>query len=116
MKNIIIYHNPRWGKSRNSVGILDQKGINYKIIKYLDNPLNIKELRDLAQKLNLRPKDFVRKGEAKFKELRLLSVIEDDEKIFSAMAKYPKLMERPIIVNKDEACIGRPPEKILEII
>jgi arsenate reductase len=70
----------------------------------------------LAQKLNLRPKEFIRNGEAKFKELGLLSVIEDDEKILNAMVKYPKLMERPIIVNNDKACIGRPPEKILEII
>ena len=116
MKNVIIYHNPKWRKSRNSVGILDQKGINYTIIKYLENPLSVLELRDLAQKLKLRPKDFIRKGEIKFKELQLSSVIEDDEKIFNAIAEHPKLMERPIIINKEKACIGRPPERILEII
>ncbi len=70
----------------------------------------------MAQKLQLRPKDFIRKGEAEFKKLNLASSLEDDEKLFAAISKYPKLMERPIIVNEDRACIGRPPEKILEII
>ena len=62
MENIIIYHNPRWGKSRNSVGILDEKNINYTIVKYIDVPLSIDELKNLAQKLDLRPKEFIRKG------------------------------------------------------
>jgi len=116
MKNVIIYHNPRWGKSRGSVGILNQKGVKYTIIKYLDNPLSIQELKDVAQKLQLRPKEFIRKGESEFRDLKLSSDIEDDEKLFKAISQYPKLMERPIIVNRDKACIGRPPEKILEII
>ena len=116
MSKIIIYHNPRWGKSRNSVGILDQKKVDYKIINYINTPLNIKELKEISKKLELRPKEFIRKGEGKFKELGLSSIIEDDEKIFNAMAKYPKLIERPIIVNQNKACIGRPPERILEII
>ena len=116
MKNIVMYHNPRWGKSRSSVGILDQKGVKYTVIKYLDAPLDIEELKDLAQKLQLRPKDFIRKGEPEFKELNLALSLEDDEKLFKAISKHPKLMERPIIVNGDKACIGRPPENILQII
>ena len=111
-----MYHNPRWGKSRSSVGILDQKGVKYTVIKYLDAPLDIEELKDLAQKLQLRPKDFIRKGEPEFKELNLALSLEDDEKLFKAISKHPKLMERPIIVNGDKACIGRPPENILQII
>ena len=115
-KKITIYHNPRWGKSRNSVGILDKKGISYNIIKYIDTPLSILELKELAQRLDLRPKDFIRKGESEFKDLSLSHKIDDDETLFEAMSKFPKLMERPIVVNGDKARIGRPPEKILEII
>ena len=74
------------------------------------------ELKNLSQKLNLRPKDFIRKGESEFKSLKLSLNLEDDDLLFDAMSKFPKLMERPIIVNGDKACIGRPPEKILEII
>ena len=115
-KRIIIYHNPRWGKSRNSVGILDQKGLPYKIIKYIDSPLSVSELKELGEKLGLRPKDFIRKGEQDFKQLNLLSKLDDDYALFNAISKFPKLMERPIVVHGNKACIGRPPEKILEII
>ena len=113
---IIIYHNPRWGKSRNSVGILDEKGLPYNVIKYIDNPLSILELKELSQKLGLRPKDFIRKGEQEFKDLNLSEKLNNDDILFDAISKHPKLMERPIIINKNKACIGRPPEKILEII
>ena len=116
MDKIIIYHNPRWGKSRASVGILDQKNLTYKIVRYIDNPLNIEELKSLGQKLNLRPKDFIRKGEQDFKKLNLSLKLEEDEALFKAISKFPKLMERPIIVNGNKACIGRPPESILKII
>ena len=115
-KKIIIYHNPRWGKSRNSVGILDQKGLSYKIIKYIDSPLSVLELKELGDKLGLRPKDFIRKGEQDFKELNLASKLDNDDALFNAISKFPKLMERPIVVHGNKACIGRPPEKILEII
>ena len=113
---VIIYHNPKWGKSRNSVGILDRKSVAYNLIKYIETPLSISELKDLGQKLNLRPKDFIRKGEQDFKDSNLSQKLDDDEALFEAMAKFPKLMERPIVVNGDTARIGRPPEKILEII
>ena len=116
MEKIIIYHNPRWSKSRNSVGILDQKNIAYKTIKYIETPLSVSELQELGRKLGLRPKDFIRKSEQEFKELNLSLKLDDDDALFDAISKFPKLMERPIVVNGDKACIGRPPEKILEII
>ena len=86
------------------------------MIKYLDSPLSIEELKDLSQKLQLRPKDFIRKGETEFKELNLVLSLEDDQKLFEAISEYPKLMERPIVVIGGKACIGRPPENILKII
>ena len=115
-KEIIIYHNPRWGKSRSSVGILDEKGLSYHTVKYIDTPLTTAELKELGNKLKLRPKDFIRKGEVEFKELNLAEKIDDDNALFEAMSKFPKLMERPIVVKGGCARIGRPPEKILEII
>ena len=74
------------------------------------------ELKELGQKLDLRPKDFIRKGEQKFKDLDLSQKLDSDEALFEAMSKFPKLIERPIVVSGDKARIGRPPEKILEII
>ena len=115
-KKITIYHNPRWGKSRNSVGILNKKGLSYNTIKYIDAPLSVLELKELGQRLDLKPKDFIRKGEQEFKDLNLSQKLDNDETLFEAMSKFPKLMERPIVVNGDKARIGRPPEKILEII
>ena len=73
-------------------------------------------LKGLAQKLQLRPKEFIRTSESEFKNLNLSSELDNDEKLFEAMSRYPKLIERPIITNGDRACLGRPPEKILEII
>ena len=95
---------------------MDEKGLPYSVIKYIDNPLSILELKELSQKLGLRPKDFIRKGEQEFKDLNLEEKLNNDNILFEAISKHPKLMERPIIINKNKACIGRPPEKILEII
>ena len=114
--NIIIYHNPRWGKSRNSVGILEQKKVNFRVINYIKNPLSESEIKDIAKKLGVRPKDFIRKSEKDFKSLSLSSKLEDDDALYIAMSKFPKLIERPIVVHNNKACIGRPPEKILDII
>ena len=116
MKKIILFHNPRWGKSRSSVGILESKKIEFEIIKYLDFPPSRSVLKELSKKLNLRPKDFIRKNEPEFKKNNLLNKLDDDNYLIDIMSKYPKLIERPIIINGDKACIGRPPEKILEII
>ena len=70
---ITIYHNPRWGKSRESVKILKKGNCQFKIIEYLKNPINVETLLDLANQLNLRPKNFIRRGEATFKDIDLLS-------------------------------------------
>ncbi len=114
--NITIYHNPRWGKSRNSVGILEEKNASYRIVNYIKHPLSESELKNIAKKLGFRPKDFIRKSEKDFKDLNLSNKLDDDDVLYAAMTKFPKLIERPIVVNGNKACIGRPPEKILDII
>lgn len=112
---IIVYHNSRCSKSRDSIALLVEKGINFQIIDYLKTPLNGKELKLLIKKLGIKPIDLVRKGELIYKEnykdqtLTNLAWIE-------AMVNNPILIERPIIVNGDKAVIGRPAEKVLEIL
>ena len=116
MKEITIYHNPRWGKSRSSVGILDEQGIKYKIVKYLESPPSIDKLKGIARRLGLKPKDFIRKGEKDYIALNLSSKLNNDNALFEAMSKFPKIIERPIVVNGEKAIIGRPPERIIEIL
>jgi arsenate reductase len=110
-----IYHNPRCSKSRNTLNIITEKGANVTVIDYLKIPPTKSELKDLLKKLNIPAKDLVRKGEQAFKDHYKGKELSEDEWI-DAMIKYPKLIERPIVVNGDKAVIGRPPEKVLEIL
>ena len=110
-----IYHNPRCSKSRNTLNIITEKGADVTVVEYLKNPPTKSELKDLLKKLNIPAKDLVRKGEQAFKDNYKGKELSEDEWI-EAMIKYPKLIERPIVVNGDKAVIGRPPEKVLEIL
>ncbi|HIP36974.1 MAG TPA: arsenate reductase (glutaredoxin) [Crocinitomix sp.] len=110
-----IYHNPRCSKSRNTLNIITEKGKNVTVVQYLKTPPSNEELRELLKKLNLPAKDIVRKGEQEYKEYYKGKELSEEEWI-DAMVKYPKLIERPIVVNGDKAVIGRPPEKVLEIL
>ena len=115
-KNMVyIYHNNKCAKSRESLALLIEKGIDFKIIDYLKTPLNTAELNELIKKLKIVPNDLVRKGEAIYKENYKDKILTNEEWI-EAMVVNPKLMERPIIVYGEKAVIGRPKEKILEII
>ena len=110
-----IYHNPRCSKSRQGLAILEESNKDFEIIKYLDNPPSKKELKDIINMLNISPIDLVRKNEAIWKENYKSKQLSDAE-IISAMAKHPKLIERPIVINNNKAIIGRPPELIKNII
>lgn len=96
--------------------ILQEQNVDYVIVEYLKNPLNKIELQSLSVKLGMKPSEFIRKGESEFKEQKLQLHLGNDNLLFDKMENYPKLMERPIIVNGDKAVIGRPPENLLEII
>jgi len=112
---IVIYHNPRCSKSRETLEILETKKANYKIIKYLDIPLDEKKLGKIIKLLKIKPIELVRKNESVWKEnFKHLSFT--DKELIQVMAKYPQLIERPIVINGDKATIGRPPKKILDII
>jgi len=98
------------------VKILDENNVNYEVVKYINTPPLAEELKDLSRKMGLRAKDFTRKKESEFKELNLINHLDDDEILFKAMSKHPKLIERPIAVNGEKAVLCRPPERVLEII
>ena len=116
MNNVKIYHNPRCSKSRQALQIIKDCGVEPEVIEYLKEPLSRGELENIAKRLGLRPKDFIRKNEANFKDNNLARKLEKDSDLFEAMAKFPKIMERPIIISDLGAVIGRPPENALKVL
>jgi arsenate reductase len=111
-----IYHNPRCSKSRQTLALLEEKGITPDIVLYLDTPPSAAELKKLIKKLGITPRDLLRKGEDIYKENNLKDESLSDSALIEAMVKHPKLIERPIVVNGDKARLGRPPESVLEIL
>ena len=116
MSNFTIYHNPRCSKSRLTLELLKDKGIDPKVIFYLETPPSEKELVIILKKLNMEARELLRKGEAEFKEQNLSDTSKSEEDVIQAMVNFPKLMERPIVIYGDRAIIGRPPENVLKII
>ncbi|PWH82450.1 arsenate reductase (glutaredoxin) [Algibacter marinivivus] len=112
---IKIYHNNRCRKSRCGLDILEQSGKEFTVVRYLEDVPSEKELRDIIKLLDIKPIQLVRKNEAIWKENFKNKELSDSE-VISAMVKYPKLIERPIIINGNKAIIGRPPELILDIL
>ena len=110
-----IYHNPRCSKSRQTLALLQENGVEPDVILYLDNIMTAGELRNLLVKLGISPMQLVRKGEAVWKEKYKDKELSDDQ-IIEAMIANPKLIERPIVVKDQLAVLGRPPENILELI
>jgi len=113
--NIQLYHNPRCGKSREALQYLKDKGKEPDIILYLQNPPTFDELKELIRKLKINPTELIRKKEKIFIENYSSSLLSDDEWI-KVMTKHPILIERPIIISGNKAVIGRPKERIDEVI
>lgn len=109
-----IYHNPRCSKSRQTLQLLEDEGFSPKVVEYLKDPLDEKTLSALLKKLKLSVQDIVRKKEDEFKQLNLKEA--NDKELLKAIAKHPKLLERPIVVVGAKAALGRPPENVLEIL
>ena len=116
MNDLTIYHNPRCSKSRQTLQIIKDHGIQPIVVEYLKAPLKKSELGNISRLLNKRPKDFVRKNEADFKENSIKDVIENDIELINKMVNFPKIIERPIVLYKNKAVIGRPPENVLELL
>ncbi|MBF0446341.1 MAG: arsenate reductase (glutaredoxin) [Magnetococcales bacterium] len=114
--SVTIYHNPRCSKSRQGLQILQDKGVEPNIVEYLKTPPDAKTLTDILAKLGMEPRDLMRKKEAEYKDNGLQDESLSKEDLIAAMVKFPKLIERPIVVSKGKVALGRPPENILNII
>jgi arsenate reductase len=115
MSAVTIYHNPRCSKSRNSLALLEENGIEPKVVLYLETQPQVEELAGLLQRLGLTAQQLVRRGEQDYKACKLSEDSTEDE-ILAAMATHPKLIERPIVVKGERAVLGRPPENVLGLI
>ena len=113
---VTIYHNPRCSKSRQTLALIEERGIKPKIVEYLKTPPSAVELKRVLKKLGLKPGDILRKGEPRYAELGLKDRAPDDNALVALMVENPILIERPIVVNGDKAAIGRPPGTVLEIV
>ena len=116
MKKYKIYHNPRCSKSRQTLSLLRENGIEPEIVEYLKTPLQKKELQMISNAVGLKPASFIRKNENDYKENGIAEYLDDDEKVFQYIVKYPKIMERPIVVSNGIGVIGRPPSNVLGLI
>jgi arsenate reductase (glutaredoxin) len=112
---IKILHNPRCGKSREGIALLEQSGKTFEIVKYLDHPLDENELIALIQKLKIAPLDLVRQKEKIWIEQFKGKSLSDAE-VINAISKNPILMERPIFMTENKAVIGRPPQKLIDFL
>ncbi|WP_114765675.1 arsenate reductase (glutaredoxin) [Vibrio rhodolitus] len=113
--SVVIYHNPRCSKSRQTLALLEENNVQPEVIKYLDTAPSIAELKTLYAQLELDSvRGMMRTKEDIYKELELATA--SDDKLFAAMAANPKLIERPIVVANGKAKHGRPPEQVLEIL
>ena len=111
-----IYHNPRCSKSRQALELLRGRGVEPEVIEYLKSPPNEATLTRLLKQLGIGPRDLLRTKEPEYKALGLADAGLDDAALIRAMVRHPKLIERPIVVEGRRAVLGRPPEKVLELL
>ena len=115
MSQFTIYHNPRCSKSRNTLALLREKGVEPDIVLYLETPLTASQIRGLLAKLDIDAADLVRRGEAQYQQ-EGLSKDSSAEDCIAAMAACPRLIERPVVVCGSKAVLGRPPENVLDLL
>lgn len=115
-QSIKIYHNPRCSKSRQTLELIRQQGIEPEVIEYLKTPPSKSELVDILSRLNMEPRQLMRTKEVEYRENNLDSTELSNDQLIDAMVKNPKLIERPIVINLQKVALGRPPENVLEIL
>jgi arsenate reductase len=115
-EDILLYHNPRCSKSRQVLQLLDEHGMQARVVEYLKTPPNRSELEQLLKMLGLEPRQLMRTKDDLYRQLQLDREDISRDQLIQAMLEHPALIERPIVVQGNRAAIGRPPEKILEIL
>lgn len=113
---VTIYHNPKCAKSREALKLLKARGIEPRIVEYLKTPPTETELKRLLAALGLKPRQLLRTKEPEYNAAGLADPKRSDAEIIRAMVKHPRLIERPIVVHGKKAVLGRPPQKVLEIL
>ena len=113
---ITMYHNPRWGKSRKTLQLLRDNGHEPNIIEYLKNPPSANDIYAICKYLSKDPSNIIRTSEKLYKDLNINDMDWDDDDLIDAIVEFPKLLERPIVIRGGKGIIGRPPEKVLELL
>ena len=116
MSDVTIYHNPRCSKSRQTLQLLRDNGVEPNVVEYLKTPLDADGLKGLLKSLGIGPRDLMRTKEAEYREQGLDDPSLCDDDLIAAIAATPKLMERPVVTKGAKAAIGRPPENVLNIL
>ncbi len=114
--NLVILHNPRCSKSRQTLALLEEQGKKPEIIEYLKTPPSQEQLANICDMLNMAPRDLIRTKEAEYKESGLDNMTLSDQQVLALMVENPKVIERPVVINGDKAAVGRPPENVLAIL
>lgn len=114
MSNVVIWHNPRCSKSRATLALLEQRGIEPAVVHYLEQPPTAAELRGVIEKLGIEARALIRRSEQPYKDLGLADAGTDE--LIAAMVEHPILIERPVVIHGHRAALGRPPEQVLEIL
>lgn len=114
--SVTIYHNPRCSKSRQTLQLLQERGAQVEVVEYLTTPPDAPTLERLLQQLGLEPRQLIRTKEPEYRELGLDDPALSRAQLIAAMVDHPKLIERPIVVAGKRAALGRPPEKVLDIL
>lgn len=116
MTDLTLYHNPRCSKSRGALELLEARGLTPTVVRYLETPLDARQIKALLGKLGIGARQLLRSSEDEYKMLQLADESLSEAQLIDAIAAHPKLMERPILEVGDKAVIGRPPENILELL
>ncbi len=114
--NVKIYHNPSCSKCKQTMELLSDRSIQADVIEYLNTPPNKAELKNILNMLDIEPRQLMRKGESEYKDNDLDDDSLSADQLIEAMVKFPRLIERPIVISNGKAAIGRPPSQILDII
>ncbi len=116
MTDVTIFHNPRCSKSRQTLELLQQNGVQADVVEYLKTPPDAEQLEQILTLLGLEPRELMRSNESEYREQNMDNPDLSREQLIALMVQYPKVIQRPIVIKDGKAAIGRPPETVLEIL